>query len=120
MLPGGPSVEDQRFLAQLGFLPGEPFPVEQFLPGLSQGLEIPAVSEEIPLQYAPVTPASEWERRFGHCTLDWPCEANKKAADAYPAAGGMSLEALLEVPSDDTCNFLGGNNGYPGLGNGPV
>lgn len=109
---------DARMLAQLGFPPGENFSIEQLLPGLSQGLDIPAVSEEIPLQYAPVTPATEWERRFGQCTLDWLAESVKKA-DGYPATGGIPLETLLDVsPADDTCSFLGGAEYvFPGLGN---
>ncbi|GAQ80862.1 SANT/Myb domain containing protein [Klebsormidium nitens] len=109
---------DARMLAQLSFPPAENFPVEQLLHGLSQGLDIPAVSEEIPLQYAPVTPATEWEPRFGQCTLDWPAESARKT-DGFPAAGGIPLEALLDVPpADDTCSFLGGAEyGFPGLGN---
>lgn len=110
--------EDQWLLAQLAtFLPKESSPVEHRLPGLSQGLEIPAISET-PLEDAPLTPDAEWERRLGHCTFDWPTESAKKAEGFPSVRPGTFTEALLDVPSaDDTCRFLGGAEyGLPGLG----
>jgi hypothetical protein len=103
------ATEYQRFLAQLAVLPGEP--VEQLLLGLGQGLVIPADADGLPSPYAPITPSSEWERRFEHCTLTWPDETGVKT----PGEGPFPLEASGDGSFAGASDYL-----YPGLGCDPL
>lgn len=95
------AAEYQRFLAQLAVLPGEP--VEQLLPGLGQGLVTP---------YAPITPSSDWERRFEHCTLTWPDETSVKTpGDGLREPGPFPLDGSGAGSFAGASDYL-----YPGLG----